>query len=165
MVYMAIYLFMSVAAFAVILCMRRGGKMIEEISDLAGLAKTQPVVAGALAIAMFSMAGIPHMQHLRSFSLAGLSDVKMIFDDESINDWNREKVLERLSEVTLPANLQPQIGSERDAEATHLADRLGTLGEQVRMVVDHPMRTFAAASFFIGQESQHDVAGWPAPGA
>src|SRR5271156_6460945 len=58
------------------------------------------------------MAGIPHMQHLRSFSLAGLSDVKMIFDDESVNDWNREKVLERLSQVTLPANLQPQIGTD-----------------------------------------------------
>src|SRR6202790_1991386 len=40
------------------------------------------------------MAGIPHMQHLRSFSLAGLSDIKMIFDDNSVNDWNREKVLE-----------------------------------------------------------------------
>ena len=59
-----------------------------------------------------AMAGIPHMQHLRSFSLAGLSDVKMIFDDESVNDWNREKVLERLSQVNLPANLQPQIGSD-----------------------------------------------------
>ena len=35
------------------------------------------------------MAGIPHMEHLRSFSLAGLSDIKMIFDDASINDWNR----------------------------------------------------------------------------
>jgi cobalt-zinc-cadmium resistance protein CzcA len=58
------------------------------------------------------MAGIPHMQHLRSFSLAGLSDVKMIFDDDSVNDWNREKVLERLSQVTLPANLQPQIGTD-----------------------------------------------------
>ena len=55
------------------------------------------------------MAGIPHMQHLRSFSLAGLSDVKMIFDDESVNDWNREKVLERLSQVTLPAGLQPPV--------------------------------------------------------
>jgi cobalt-zinc-cadmium resistance protein CzcA len=58
------------------------------------------------------MAGIPHMQHLRSFSLAGLSDVKMIFDDESVNDWNREKALERLSQVTLPAGLQPQIGTD-----------------------------------------------------
>jgi cobalt-zinc-cadmium resistance protein CzcA len=58
------------------------------------------------------MAGIPHMQHLRSFSLAGLSDVKMIFDDDSVNDWNREKVLERLSQVTLPAGLQPQMGTD-----------------------------------------------------
>src|SRR6201985_1464722 len=58
------------------------------------------------------MAGIPHMQHLRSFSLAGLSDVKMIFDDDSVNDWNREKVLERLSQVTLPAGLTPQMGSD-----------------------------------------------------
>jgi cobalt-zinc-cadmium resistance protein CzcA len=58
------------------------------------------------------MAGIPHMEHLRSFSLAGLSDVKMIFDDESINDWNREKVLERLSQVTLPAGLTPVMGTD-----------------------------------------------------
>lgn len=59
-----------------------------------------------------AMAGIPHMAHLRSTSLAGLSSVTMIFDDESENDWNREKVLERLSQVTLPANLQPQIGTD-----------------------------------------------------
>ncbi len=58
------------------------------------------------------MAGIPHMSHLRSFSLAGLSDVMMIFDDESVNDWNREKVLERLSQVTLPAGLTPQMGTD-----------------------------------------------------
>jgi len=58
------------------------------------------------------MAGIPHMSHLRSFSLAGLSDVKMIFDDASVNDWNREKVLERLAQVTLPAGLTPQMGTD-----------------------------------------------------
>jgi heavy metal efflux system protein len=58
------------------------------------------------------MAGIPHMQHLRSFSLAGLSDIKLIFDDDSINDWNREKALERLSQVSLPAGLQPQMGTD-----------------------------------------------------
>lgn len=58
------------------------------------------------------MAGIPHMSTLRSFSLAGLSDLKMTFDDESVNDWNREKVLERLSRVTLPTGLQPQIGTD-----------------------------------------------------
>ena len=58
------------------------------------------------------MAGIPHMTHLRSTTLAGLSSVTMIFDDESENDWNREKVLERLSQVTLPTSLQPQIGTD-----------------------------------------------------
>ena len=59
-----------------------------------------------------AMAGIPHMTHLRSTSLAGLSSLTMIFDDDSVNDWNREKVLERLSQVTLPSNLQPQIGTD-----------------------------------------------------
>ncbi|MGA7158109.1 MAG: CusA/CzcA family heavy metal efflux RND transporter [Acidobacteriaceae bacterium] len=58
------------------------------------------------------MAGIPHMTHLRSTTLAGLSSVTMIFDDDSVDDWNREKVLERLSQVTLPAGLQPQIGTD-----------------------------------------------------
>jgi len=58
------------------------------------------------------MAGIPHMTHLRSTTLAGLSSVTMIFDDESEDDWNREKVLERLSQVTLPTGLQPQIGTD-----------------------------------------------------
>jgi cobalt-zinc-cadmium resistance protein CzcA len=58
------------------------------------------------------MAGIPHMTHLRSTSLAGLSSLTLIFDDDSVNDWNREKVVERLSQVTLPAGLQPQIGTD-----------------------------------------------------
>ncbi|MDQ2833319.1 MAG: efflux RND transporter permease subunit [Acidobacteriota bacterium] len=58
------------------------------------------------------MAGIPHMTHLRSTSLAGISSLSLIFDDESVNDWNREKVLERLSQVTLPPGLQPQIGTD-----------------------------------------------------
>jgi len=58
------------------------------------------------------MAGIPHMTHLRSTSLAGLSSLTLIFDDDSVNDWNRAKVVERLSQVTLPAGLQPQIGSD-----------------------------------------------------
>jgi cobalt-zinc-cadmium resistance protein CzcA len=58
------------------------------------------------------MNGIPHVVHLRSFSLFGLSDLKLIFDDESDNDWNRERVLERLSEVTLPPNVTPQMGTD-----------------------------------------------------
>src|SRR5579862_3747197 len=52
------------------------------------------------------------MQHLRSLSIFGLSSVTMIFDDDSNNDWNRQKVLERLSQVNLPNNLQPSIGPD-----------------------------------------------------
>jgi len=56
------------------------------------------------------MNGIPHLDHLRSTSLFGLSSLMLIFDDESSNDWNRQKVLERLSQLSLPDGLQPQIG-------------------------------------------------------
>src|SRR6202048_3823022 len=58
------------------------------------------------------MNGVPHPTHLRSVALFGLSSVMLIFDDDSINDWNRQKVLERLSQVTLPNGLQPQMGTD-----------------------------------------------------
>src|SRR6202041_1908447 len=58
------------------------------------------------------MNGIPHVVHLRSFSLFGLSDLKLIFDDEEENSWNRERVLERLSQVTLPTGVIPQMGTD-----------------------------------------------------
>jgi len=58
------------------------------------------------------MNGLPHLEHLRSTSLFGLSSVMLIFDDDSENDWNRVKVLERLSEVTLPQGVQPQMGAD-----------------------------------------------------
>jgi cobalt-zinc-cadmium resistance protein CzcA len=58
------------------------------------------------------MNGIPHIQNLRSVSLAGLSSVTMIFDDDSVNDWNRTKVVERLTQVILPQGLQPKIGTD-----------------------------------------------------
>jgi cobalt-zinc-cadmium resistance protein CzcA len=58
------------------------------------------------------MNGLPHLAHLRSVSLFGLSSVMLIFDDNSENDWNRQKVLERLSQVTLPNGLQPQMGTD-----------------------------------------------------
>ncbi len=58
------------------------------------------------------MAGIPHLMHLRSTTLAGLSSLMLIFDDDSTSDINREHVLERLSMVSLPANLVPQMGSD-----------------------------------------------------
>src|SRR5579862_7541679 len=59
-----------------------------------------------------AMNGIPHMVAIRSWSLFGLSSVTMTFDDDSENDWNRQKALERLSQVTLPQNLQPQMGTD-----------------------------------------------------
>ena len=59
-----------------------------------------------------AMNGIPDVVHLRSFSLFGLSDVKLIFDDGSDNAWNRERVLERLAQVTLPAGVTPQMGTD-----------------------------------------------------
>src|SRR5271163_1175512 len=58
------------------------------------------------------MNGIPHVAHLRSFSLFGLSDLKLIFDDGEDNAWNRERVLERLSQVTLPTGVVPQMGTD-----------------------------------------------------
>src|ERR1700677_3082679 len=48
------------------------------------------------------MNGMPHATHLRSFSLFGLSDVKLVFDDEEENFKDRERALERLSYVSLP---------------------------------------------------------------
>ncbi len=58
------------------------------------------------------MAGIPHLTHLRSTTLAGLSSLMLIFDDNSTSDTNREHVLERLNQVSLPAGLNPQMGTD-----------------------------------------------------
>src|SRR5579863_2932300 len=63
------------------------------------------------------MNGIPHVTHLRSFSLFGLSDIKLIFDDEELNAWDRERALERLSQVSLSpaavaAGVSPQIQTD-----------------------------------------------------
>src|SRR5262245_4269169 len=59
-----------------------------------------------------AMNGVPHVMHLRSFSLFGLSDLKLIFDDEEENFKNRERVLERLTQVTLPSGVMPQMGTD-----------------------------------------------------
>ena len=58
------------------------------------------------------MNGIPGVTHLRTFSLFGLSDLKLVFDDDTDNNWNRERVLERLSQVTLPTGVVPQMGTD-----------------------------------------------------
>jgi NADH-quinone oxidoreductase subunit N len=59
LVYMAIYVTMTLGTFACILAMRRNGQMVEQISDLAGLARTSPTMAFFFAMLLFSLAGIP----------------------------------------------------------------------------------------------------------
>src|SRR6202042_1874936 len=59
-----------------------------------------------------AMNGIPDVVNLRSFSLFGLSDLKLVFEDGSENAWNRERVLERLAQVTLPPGVNPQMGTD-----------------------------------------------------
>ncbi len=59
MIYMSIYLAMTLGTFACIIAMRRDGGQVEEIDQLSGLARTQPVMAFVLAALMFSLAGIP----------------------------------------------------------------------------------------------------------
>jgi NADH-quinone oxidoreductase subunit N len=58
-VYMLIYMVMTAGTFGVVLSMRRDGKSLEQVSDLAGLSRNAPAMAYALAIMMFSMSGIP----------------------------------------------------------------------------------------------------------
>jgi cobalt-zinc-cadmium resistance protein CzcA len=58
------------------------------------------------------MFGIPHLTTVRSESIFGLSLVTLIFDDSSVNDWNRQKVLERLTQANVPAGVVPQIGTD-----------------------------------------------------
>jgi NADH-quinone oxidoreductase subunit N len=59
LIYIAIYMAMTLGSFACILSMRHNGRMVEEISDLAGLARTQPAMAFFFAALLFSLAGIP----------------------------------------------------------------------------------------------------------
>ena len=59
MIYMFTYVFMSAGVFAVLIAMRRRGRALEQIADLAGLGRTDPGLAMIMTIFMFSMAGIP----------------------------------------------------------------------------------------------------------
>ena len=59
LIYMSIYVSMTLGAFACVLAMRRDGTLVENISDLAGLSRTQPTMAFFLAMLLFSLAGIP----------------------------------------------------------------------------------------------------------
>jgi NADH-quinone oxidoreductase subunit N len=59
LVYLVTYVFMNLATFAVIISMRRQGRAVEKIGDLAGFARSDPALALVMSAAMFSMAGIP----------------------------------------------------------------------------------------------------------
>ena len=59
LIYLIVYVFMSAGAFACIIAMQRRGRSLERITDLNGLARTDPALALAMAVFMFSMAGIP----------------------------------------------------------------------------------------------------------
>jgi NADH-quinone oxidoreductase subunit N len=59
LVYIAIYVAMTLGTFSVIQAMRRNGEVVEKISDLAGLSRTNPTMAFFLAMLMFSLAGVP----------------------------------------------------------------------------------------------------------
>src|ERR1700675_1468611 len=59
-----------------------------------------------------AMNGIPRRTHIRSESLFGLSFIIIIFDDGSDNDWNRQKVTEKMAQADLPAGVQPSMGTD-----------------------------------------------------
>ena len=117
LIYMAIYVCMTIGSFACILSMRRKGVMVEEIADLAGLSRSNPLVAAAFAMFMFSMAGIPPLagffgklyvflpaitQHLYTLALIGvvssvigayyyLRIIKVMYFDEPAPEFDRSQ--------------------------------------------------------------------------
>src|SRR6202163_2753344 len=58
------------------------------------------------------MNGVAHLTHLRSVSEFGLSSVTLIFDEQADNLVSRQQVLEKLQQVSLPPNLNPQLGPD-----------------------------------------------------
>ena len=84
---------------------------VEVITQWPGIAAEQIEQQVTIPLEI-ALNGVPHVTHLRSFSLFGLSDVKLIFDDEEENFRNRERVLERLSQVSLPPGVTPTMGTD-----------------------------------------------------
>src|SRR6266702_3069537 len=54
--------------------------------------------------------GVAHMTHLRSTSLAGLSIITIIYDDETTTFFARQEVLDRLQQIALPSGVNPGVG-------------------------------------------------------
>src|SRR6201994_3618872 len=121
------------------------------------------------------MAGMPHMTFLRSESIFGLSFIIMIFDDSSVNDWNRQKTLERLTQVNLPPgqNLQPQIGTDwstvgqiywytlRSTNPRYDLMELRTLEDWVLLKQFKSVPNVVDVSDFGGTEREYQVHGAP----
>jgi cobalt-zinc-cadmium resistance protein CzcA len=84
---------------------------VEIITQWAGISAEQIEQQVTIPLEIV-MNGIPGVAHLRSFSIFGLSDLKLIFDDGTDNGWNRERVLERLTQVNLPPGVSPQMGTD-----------------------------------------------------
>src|SRR5580704_16997529 len=84
---------------------------VEIITQWPGIAAEQVEQQVTIPLEI-TLNGIPGVEHLRSFSIFGLSDIKLVFEDGTNNDWNRERALERLTQVTLPPGLQPQMGTD-----------------------------------------------------
>ena len=109
------------------------------------------------------MAGIPHMTHLRSFSLAGISSLTMTFDDDSINDVNREHVLERLSQVTLPAGLTPQMGTDWSPVGQIYWYTLESTNPAYDAMEDKSLEDWSMEKTFKGVKGVVDVASFGGP--
>ena len=89
---------------------------VEIVTQWAGISAEQMEQQVTIPLEI-AMNGIPELVHLRSFSLFGLSDIKLIFEDGSDNNWNRERALERISQVNLPpaavaAGVTPQLQTD-----------------------------------------------------
>jgi NADH-quinone oxidoreductase subunit N len=59
LIYIAIYVAMTLGSFSIILAMKRNGQPLEQISDFAGLSRTNPLIAFIFAMLLFSLAGVP----------------------------------------------------------------------------------------------------------
>src|SRR5215472_10950479 len=84
---------------------------VEVITQWPGIAAEQMEQQVTIPLEI-AMNGIPGVAHLRSFSIFGLSDIKLVFEDDTSNFENRERVLERLTQVTLPPGVVPQMGTD-----------------------------------------------------
>jgi cobalt-zinc-cadmium resistance protein CzcA len=109
------------------------------------------------------MAGIPHLVHLRSTTLAGLSSLMLIFDDDSTSDVNREHVLERLSMVSLPANLVPQMGTDWSPVGQIYWYTIESTNPEYDVMEDKSLEDWSLEKSFKGVKGVVDVSSFGGP--